>query len=78
MNKYIIRASLSLSAAILLGIVLGTTYTDEIFFTRLVAGFLSLQVGCCITEFCLSLISYHHALWTNQDQNEQKSQDGTK
>lgn len=78
MTKYIVRASLSLSGTIMLCIILATTYTDGIFLTRLIAGFLVFLIGCSFTEFCLSLICYHHALWTNQDQTEQKLQDGTK
>ncbi len=73
MTKYIIRGSI---AAVF--IVLNTLF---LIFNGL--GLLSIlfngaAIGISLMEFIICLICYHHALWTNQDQTEQKSQDGTK
>lgn len=62
MTKYIIRGSIA--AVLIAGDCLFLYYNSA------TEGFLSL-LACC-------LICYHHALWTNQDHSEQKSQDGTK
>lgn len=73
MNKYIIRASLALSGVATNTIAIVYNWPDTI--TTVLCACI---VGFCIAEFSFCLICYHHALWTIQDQTEQKSPDGTK
>lgn len=74
MTKYIIRGSIA--AVLIAGDCLFLYYNSA------TEGFLSLlacfAIGIFSFEFMICLICYHHALWTNQDHSEQKSQDGTK
>lgn len=78
MNKYIIRATLAALGVILMIMLLVTNYSDSTFPSRMVAVVYMSLLAACITEFIICLICYHHALWTNQDQSKQESQDGTK
>lgn len=78
MNKYIIRGTFAALGAILMIMLLITDYSDCTFLDRLISLAYTTLLAGCITEFCLSLICYHHALWTNQDLSEQKLPDGTK
>ena len=74
MNKYIIRGSIAGIIVTLFLSVLIDSF-EEYYYVALLSTFM---IGIFSFEFIICLISYHHALWTNQDQNEPKSQDGTK
>lgn len=74
MNKYIIRGSIAGVNVVLFLSILISSF-DKNTFVALLSMFM---IGICSFEFIICLISYHHALWTNQDQTEQKLPDGTK
>jgi hypothetical protein len=73
MNKYIIRGSIAgINVTLFLSILISSF--DRNTFVALLSVFM---IGIFSFEFIICLICYHHALW-NQDQTEQESQDGTK
>ena len=75
MIKYLLRGSGAAGAIVFFSMMLFTGFNHEIFLGRLWSTIECFLLGAFIMEFSTCLISYHHALWTNQD-NE--SPDGTK
>lgn len=73
MSKYIIRGSLAAVGLFINIVAIPYNWQNGLLITL---G--SIGGGFCLFEFIICLICYHHVLWTNQDQTEQKLPDGTK
>lgn len=73
MDKYIIRGSIAAAGLSINVVAIPYNWPNGLLITLGSVG-----AGFCLLEVIICLICYHHALWTNQDQTEQESQDGTK